>query len=365
MPRRDGTEAGRRASKRLMTTLIVRVALFSSVLAGLCHAACAGGPALRADVGPAERVVYSSRGDNSVTVADAATLEQVTKIEVGLGAHELAVSADGRLAIGSAYGGPGAGHQPADKRLCVVDLESGTLKHTIDLGDAQRPNDIAFIGPGVAAVTVEMPPHVFIVDAEKGRVVERIPLEHKTGHMLAVSPDGRTAYVAHIAPGLVSVVDLAAGKVVTTITTAFGSEGIAISPDGATLWVANNRSGSVSVIDTATREVVETFPVEGFPFRLRFSPDGSKVAISCPASGDVAFFDAKSRELVTRVPVGEEGKPNPQPTSIAFSERGASLAVLCAGTGEVVRLDMTTWKPTARASAGPIADALAAYRVPA
>src|SRR5690606_21513664 len=114
------------------------------------------------------------------------------------------------------------------------------------------------------------------VDAKSGEFTS-IPLDHPAGHMLALSPDAKTAYVAHVMPGLVSVVDLAARKTTATIKTPAGAEGIACSPDGLRLWVACNRADSIVIIDTATHEVVQTIDAPGFPFRLRFSPDGTRV----------------------------------------------------------------------------------------
>lgn len=310
---------------------------------------------------PALRVILSTRGDNKVLIADPVTLQTLTTIDAALGAHELAASRDNLLAIGSAYGGPGQGHNPPDNRLCIIDLAAGTLKHTVTIPDAKRPNDIAFLADShTAAVTVEMPPQLILVDADKGVVTDRITLAHPAGHMLAVSPDGATAYVAHVMAGLISVVDLPARKVLTTIATATGAEGLALSPDGSRLWVANNRSNSISIIDTAARTVVETLPVDGFPFRMRFSPDGAVVAVSCPASQDIAIFDAASHDIITRVALAAEGAPPPQPTSLAFA--ADNLVVVCGGAQQLVRISTADWKVQTRTPTGPIPDALTAFQ---
>ncbi len=310
--------------------------------------------------------LYSTRSDNHVRIVAASDLSHRADIPVNLGCHELAVSSDGRWAIGSAYGGPGKGHQPADNRLVVLDLAKNTRHRTIDLGELQRPNDIAFIpGTADAVVTVEVPPHVVRVNAETGEF-SAIPIEHKAGHMLALSPDASSVYVSHVMPGLVSVVDLAQKKTVATIPTRPGAEGIACSPDGKHLWVACNRSNSIVIIDTTRREVVQTLDAPGFPFRMRFSPDGKTVAVSFAMAGEIGFYDAAAPTTLTRVSIKDEAiETTLTPTSIAFAPDGTSLSVVCDGPSpQLVRIATDIQRVTDRISTAQTPDALAAV-VPA
>ncbi|MDX2017019.1 MAG: hypothetical protein SFY95_05175 [Planctomycetota bacterium] len=116
-----------------------------------------------------EAVIYSTRGDEKIHVLAAADLAPMASIVVGAGLHEVALDSSGRFLMGSAYGGPGAGHQPADNRLVVVDLAQRKIHRTIMLEGLQRPNDIAFVpGKPEAFVTVESPQHVLRVSAETG-----------------------------------------------------------------------------------------------------------------------------------------------------------------------------------------------------
>lgn len=306
--------------------------------------------------------LYSTRSDNHVRVVNAKDLAPRAEIDVKLGCHELAVSSNNAWAIGSAYGGPGKGHQPADNRLVVINLATNAVHRTIDLGELQRPNDIAFLPKSSEAiVTVEVPPHVVRVNADTGEFTA-IKLDHPAGHMLALSPDSSMAYVAHVMPGLVSFVDLAARKTVATVNTPAGAEGIACSPDGKKLWVACNRSNAIVVIDTATREITQRIEAAGFPFRLRFSPDGKTVAVSIPVSGEVGFFDAADPSKLTRVKVVDEEHKKPgAPTSIAFTPDGDSLSVVCDGPApQLVRVEVAVMKVSERISTALTPDALAA-----
>jgi YVTN family beta-propeller protein len=86
---------------------------------------------------------------------------------------------------------------------------------------------------------------------------------------VAVSPDGRRAYVANsnmFDTGVpsVSVIDTASLSVVATITVGIAGQpsGVAVSEDGSLVYVANN-NGSVAVIDASTNTVVNTLNAPG------------------------------------------------------------------------------------------------------
>ena len=306
--------------------------------------------------------VYSTRGDNRIHFVDADTLAPLRSHEVGIGAHELAISTDGRWVMGSAYGGPGKGHQPADKRLLVFDTAAGKLARTIDLGDLRRPNDIAFLPASAAAVvTVEAPPRLLRVDAATGEFTA-IDITHKAGHMLALSGDGRRVYVSHVAPGSVSVVDLPAGKVLSNHPVPLGAEGIALAPDGKRLWIGCNRSEAMVVFDLGTDKVAHQLECPGFPLRVRVSPDGKLAVASCPMRREVVVFTTDPPAEAARIAVAADADPQAMPTSLAFTPDGKALVVVCASEagGELVRIDFATLEVSHRQpSAGPIADALA------
>jgi DNA-binding beta-propeller fold protein YncE len=320
--------------------------------------------ASRAESSPTSRattVLYSTRGDERLHLADARDLRPLASIDVGLGAHELAVSSDGRYAVGSAYGGPGAGHRPADKRIVVVDLARRAVHRTIDLGALKRPNDLAFL-PGTTTflATVEDPPRLLRVDAATGEFVA-LDVTRRAGHMLALTADAKTACVSHVVPGALTFVDVAAWTVSGVCAVPEGAEGVAVSPDGGTAWIGCNRAERLVAVDVRKREVVRDVPCAGFPLRVRVSPDGATVAVSCPKSGEVALHAAADPERATRIDATDPDAEGPAvPTSLSFAPDGKTLAVMCDGAAPaVILIDVATKKIVARGKpAGPIADAL-------
>jgi YVTN family beta-propeller protein len=359
---------------------MARTVLGSSVLLGVVGFVGAmglGGLGARVDDPPAKKaaeavrtvVIYSTRQDEKLHVLDANDLSLVATHALGLGAHELALSPDMRWVIGTAYGGPGAGHQPADSRVAVFDLREGKVARTIEAKPMLRPNDIAFSADSSRVyVTVEAPPRILKIDPATGEHTA-ITLTRGTNHMLALSPDGSRLYVAHVLPGSITVIDTKAEKEESNIKVPDGAEGIAVSPDGAKVWVACNRSDRIVVIDAKSAKVEKEFACEGFPFRLRIAPDGKTAAVSLAKSEEVAFIDTADVTKVRRVSLRETGKDvaggGLVPTSIAFTPDGARLAVVCSGgIGSVVLVDVSKGEVVARRRAdGGIPDAIASGRV--
>jgi YVTN family beta-propeller protein len=58
------------------------------------------------------------------------------------------------------------------------------------------------------------------------------------------------AYITNNIDGTVSVIDTATNMVMTTLTVGSAPEGVAVTPDGRHAYVANEGSNNVSVIDT-------------------------------------------------------------------------------------------------------------------
>jgi DNA-binding beta-propeller fold protein YncE len=311
-----------------------------------------------------EVLLAATRGDEGLTVLDPGTLTPLATIDLGLGAHELALAPDGRLVVGAAYGGPGANHQPPDQRLAVVDLASGAVLHVLDLGGHVRPNDAVFLPDSRRVlVTSEVRGALLVVDAVAGSIERVVELGETYGHMVCLAPDapaeGRAglAFVPHAVSGRVSVVDVGLGRVLGQVETAPGAEGIACTRDGSSVWCASNHAGRVTVFDGRTREVLATLDVPGFPFRIEFDGAEQRAVACCPEANDLAVFDVATRTLVRRIAL-DAASPQAVPIAVAVARDGSRAFVNCAGTNEIVAVDLTTGALLARHAAGPMLDPL-------
>lgn len=110
---------------------------------------------------------------------------------------------------------------------------------------------------------------VNIIDGMNGTLLGKIPTGKGPSKVL-FSPNGTTAYVNHIFEPVISVIDVPTKKVsynITGLADTFSSD-MMISADGGSLWAAHKMTGQVSVIDLAARKVVsvlETGPETNHP----------------------------------------------------------------------------------------------------
>lgn len=290
----------------------------------------------------ADTLLIANRGgDNAMVFRDAlaskgAGPKPAATFDTGSGPHEAAASHDGATGVVCVYG-----TQVPNNKLLLVDLASGSIKKTIDLGDYKRPHGAAWFKDNRhVLVTAEMNQKIIKVDTEAGTVVQTWATGQKASHMLALAPDEKRAYTANVGDHSVSVIDLAGdGKEpLKVIKTAPGCEGIAITPDGKQVWATNRTAGNVSVIDTEKMEVVATLDCPGVPIRVAITPDNQYAFVPRPNAGKVSVFRVSDRTLVkeldTRPPQGFEA--NPLPTEGPVANLDAPMGIACSPSGKVV-----------------------------
>jgi YVTN family beta-propeller protein len=113
----------------------------------------------------------------------------------------------------------------------------------------------------------------------------------------------------------VSVIDTAANTVeAATIPVGTSPRGVAITPDGKHAYIANLISNAVSVIDTAMKAA--TIPVGDDPFLVAVAPDGKHAYVTNLTSNNVSVIDTASDTVtatarVGRNPVGVDIVPPP------------------------------------------------------
>lgn len=117
---------------------------------------------------------------------------------------------------------------------------------------------------------------------------------------VAVSPDGRYAYITNRNSDSVSVIDTGTNTVTATIDIRFVSSigivddeptGVAISPDGRHAYITNTFSGLVSAIETESNTITANFPGFGGPVGVAVSPDGRYAYVTNYFSDSVSVID--------------------------------------------------------------------------
>ena len=178
------------------------------------------------------------------------------------------------------------GKTAKDGRISAVRVEDGVTRTGTLPG---RPYDVV-VGPGGHQLFVSdwAGKQVLVVDPKELRVLKKIGVgEHP--NQMALHKDGRL-FVACASSNSVSVIDTKRGLVTETIYTSLfarapaGStpDALALSPDGKTLYVANADNNCVAVIDViepSKSQVRGFIPTGWYPTSVAVTPDGKNLLV--------------------------------------------------------------------------------------
>jgi YVTN family beta-propeller protein len=91
----------------------------------------------------------------------------------------------------------------------------------------------------------------------------------------AVSAGADELYVSNTHSGTISVIDTGRDEVVATVALGGGVPNrIVLTPDGTQAWAIHDKSRAISVVDVAARKVLRRVKIGDWPYNLTFTPDG-------------------------------------------------------------------------------------------
>ena len=313
------------------------------------------------------RVYVSEYGNSSVAVVDPAKGAVTGRLTVGRHPEGLALAETRRLLLVA---------NATTHSVSLVDLDTGREKARVDV--PREPHHIAVTPDESIAVVGNLLPADRGTDPGAASVVSLIDLE-KTAHLvdvrlppgsavvrqIAISSDGRRAYVAHVLgrtgvpttqlergwvnTNALSIIDLPTRTHYATVLLdnpvrgAADPWGIAVGPDGKYLWISLSGIHQVARLDL---ERLENYLAGGLPddhrlarvdeydvgaesiwLKIKRDP-GHRAALA----NDLAALT--SADLIERIAV-----PGIGPRGLALSPDGSLLAAAAYYTGAVVFLD--------------------------
>jgi DNA-binding beta-propeller fold protein YncE len=266
------------------------------------------------------RLLVLSKGDQTLSVIDPATLKILGKVPSGPDPHEVAASADGRTAYISNYGAGRGGFNT----LTVADIVTFAPKPAIDLGPLRGPHGMLQAG-GKIYFTAEVAKAIGRVDPAANKVDWAIGTGQDISHMVVASQDMKRLFTVNVQSATASVIERAVGRAgrfapasdddwtITSIKVgdpADDFEGFDVSPDGRELWTASPR-GKIAIVDIASKKLAQAIDAPGVSGanRVKFTLDGERVLISrlsggSATGGNIVVYDAASRTEIKRIDAG-------------------------------------------------------------
>ena len=302
------------------------------------------------------RLLVAEKGNESLAIIDPAAGRVLASVpEGGVTGHEVIASSDGKLAFVPIYGNSGVGQPGTDgQNIAVIDIATHKVVGNIAFNHGVRPH-CPMIGPkdGRLYVTTELDKTITIIDPKSFKIVGTLPTGQPQSHMMVLSHDGRRAYTANVGPGTVSVIDIAARKVLKIIPISRSTQRISISPDDKWVFTADQTRPQMAVIDTATSTVAKWIPMEATGYGSAVTPDGRWLLVALPAPNKVAVIDLKTMQVARTVSVDS------YPQEVIVTPNGKSAWVSCEKANTVAEIDLATWKVTRTIPTNKAADGLA------
>lgn len=180
-------------------------------------------------------------------------------------------------------------------KIVVLNLANGNVITTISTYDVSvyKVNGIAVTPDGTRAI-VAAGSSALIINTATNKIIANLPLDtfYDDDREVAVSPDGKCAYITSPTPGRLWVINLEKNTPIMIITVGGKPKGIVVAPDGTRVYVAGcgSSASSLCVISTATNTVTATLGINSD--QLVIAPDGTRLYIFSPHAGLYGLYPA-------------------------------------------------------------------------
>ena len=326
------------------------------VLASLVMlAACApmAGPESAGAETMAPTLFVAAKRGNTLSKVDLATGKEVLRLPSCTNPHELATSPDGQHVALACYGGTS---------VDIFRTDSLERVASIDLGANARPHGIVWHASGDLYATAEGRRSIFWLRNPLGETRE--VFEFGTGkdgsHMLAVSPDARTAWTTDLGSRTVTRIDLRTRRAPLSVTVGEEPEGISLSPDGSTLWVSARGSNQAFALDPQTMEVRQAVATGRFPLRIAVRPQGDVAVTSDLQDGSLSVIDTATAKVIRTIAVSGPAEAQTRfQVTILWSDDGKRIYVAETASDTVAEVDYASGTVLRRLHGGDGGDGMA------
>ncbi len=238
----------------------------------------------------------------------------------------------------------------SDRSLGIVDPLQGRLVATVAEGDttghevAASPDGKTAYVPIYGDSGVGLPGsdgrHMIVIDVATRKLIGDVDFGHGVRpHCAVFDPNSGLLYVTTELDNSVTIVDPRTLKIVGSVPTGKPeSHMLAITRDGRHGYTANVGSGTVSVLDLISRKTIAVIPVSAKVQRISLSPDDRMAFTSDQTKSQLAVIDTSTNKLKNWVQLPAKGY------GTAATRDGRSLVVALPSAKKVAIVDLASMK---------------------
>ena len=232
-----------------------------------------------------------------------------------------------------------------DNTVSVIDTGSGAVLGTLPV--SAGPHGMAITRDGrTVYVSGDGSSSVDVIDTGTDKVVKTISVG-KAPNGIALTPDDRLLLVTVYGEDRLAFIDTATQTVIAT-TDVPKPHTVAISPDGRFAYVSEQEPGhfGLALIDMATRSVTRSVPLDKTPRDGEFGYDGKMFYFTQAGVSSVQVMDPASGKIVAQIPTGVS------PHFVGYPRKAAFGIVVVQGPGELLLFDPATNTPVRSIAVG-------------
>jgi YVTN family beta-propeller protein len=238
----------------------------------------------------------------------------------------------------------------AEASLGIVDPQSGRQVATVDEGDitghevAASPDGRTAYVPIYGNSGVGLPGtdgrQMLVIDIGTRKVTGKVDFGHGVRpHCAVFEPNSGMLYVTTELDNSVTIIDPHTLKIVGSVPTGKAeSHMLAITRDGLRGYTANVGSGTVSVLDLKTRKTLDVISISPKVQRIALSVDDRLAFTSDQTKPQLAVIDTATNKLRAWVPLPAFGY------GAAATPDGSWLVLALPTANKVAAVDLTTMK---------------------
>ncbi|MGO8789111.1 MAG: YncE family protein [Terriglobia bacterium] len=282
-------------------------------------------------VRPGARQLFVVSGFGKISVAAFPQLRNITTLDVGRSAKDLAFSPDGRTAYIL---------DAVDHEVVFLDCAGGSgraeenaipkVTYRLRLGGALA--DLALSPDGKTLVAASAnPDRLTFINAATRQPLGTVEVGQSPGPMV-ILPDSSKVFVADTGEEKISVADMDSRKLLSHLEIGTRPTALLLKPDGGEIFVLAAASSTLVIVDAFHDNVEQTFPLGRGPVAGVFRQDNSVLYVANSGDGSVLALDVQNRAVLCSPHVGLEPRalaltPDQQ-LLVVVDRAGSSLAVL-------------------------------------